>query len=380
MGRQKLLRLSLRHTPHIFARVLMGHSATLRAIQAAERRQQRGSQKRLRELERQTKEQAKLSAIEQARLEVETFESGLEVLLSVHKEQGEIWNWAEFAMALPPHPPRKFSRHELKARQRADHQALAQASTQDEQEYQEALQAHAEEMMEWERMKAMARRILAGEHRAYTEALLEFSALAEISDLGSSVHFTVHHAKVLECGLKVNGRQAIPTELKTLTAAGKVSVKAMPKARFHEIYQDYVCGCVLRVAREVFALLPVETVLVTASADALDPRTGQTVEQPVLSAAISLATLGRLDFEHLDPSDALENFPHRGNFKASRKSGEFEGIAPMNPADLPQTSPESVDFHDFLTTVRRVREELRVEIEKLNSQPATTAPPAAQPL
>ena len=356
----------------------MGYSATLRAIQAAERRQQRGSQKRLRELERQTKEQAKLSAIEQARLEVETFESGLEVLLSVHKEQGEIWDWAKFAMALPPHPPRKFSRHELRARQRADHPAIAQASVQDEQEYQVALQAHAEEMMQWERMKAMARRILTGEHKAYTEALVEFSALAEISDLGSSVHFTVHNAKVLECGLKVNGRQAIPTELKTLTAAGKVSVKAMPKARFHEIYQDYVCGCVLRVAREVFALLPVETVLVTASADALDPRTGQTVEQPVLSAAISRATFGQLDFERLDPSDAVENFPHRGNFKASRKSGEFEGIAPMNSADLPQTSPESAGFQDFLTIIRRMREELRVEIEKLNSQLATTAPPVAQ--
>ena len=244
----------------------MGYTATLRAIQAAERRQQRGSQKRLRELEHQAKEQAKLSALEQARLEVETFESGLEVLLSVHKEQGEVWDWIKLATALPTHTPRNCFRHELKARQRADHRAIAQASAQDEQEYQVALQAHAEEMKDWERMKAMARRILTGEHKAYTEVLVEFSALTEISDLGSSVHFTVHNAKVLECGLKVNGRQAIPTELKTLTAAGKVSTKAMPKARFHEIYQDYVCGCVLRVAREVFALLPVETVLVTASA------------------------------------------------------------------------------------------------------------------
>ena len=38
----------------------------------------------------------------------------------------------------------------------------------------------------------------------------------------------------------------------------------MPKGRFHEIYQDYLCGCLLRVAREVFALFPVDTVLVTA--------------------------------------------------------------------------------------------------------------------
>jgi hypothetical protein len=71
----------------------MGWKGTLRAIEAFQRRQQRDAQKRQRELERQNKEQAKLSAIEQARLEVETHENKLEVLLSVHREQGEIWDW-----------------------------------------------------------------------------------------------------------------------------------------------------------------------------------------------------------------------------------------------------------------------------------------------
>src|SRR5262245_35537608 len=92
---------------------LMGWKGTLKAIQAAERRQQRDAQKRLRELERQSKEQAKLSAIEQARLEVETFEGRLEVLLSLHKEQSEGWDWSKVATTLPPHRPGKLSQHEL---------------------------------------------------------------------------------------------------------------------------------------------------------------------------------------------------------------------------------------------------------------------------
>jgi len=78
----------------------MGWQATIRAQQAAERRQQREAQKRQRELERRTKEQAKLSALEQARLEVETHENYLEVLLSVHKEQGETWDWLAIAATL----------------------------------------------------------------------------------------------------------------------------------------------------------------------------------------------------------------------------------------------------------------------------------------
>jgi len=356
-------------------------------MQAAERRQQRNAQKRLRELERQTKEQAKLSVLEQARLEVETYESGLEVLLSVHKERGELWDWLAVAVALPPHPPRKFSRHELKTRLQASlpnfrpsHEqdletALAQARSDDEQEFQEALANFSEEKAEWERMNDLAPRILAGEHKAYTEALVEFSPLAELSDLGSSIYFTVHHAKLLECVLKVSGRQIIPADVKSLTASGKVSVKAMPKARFHEIYQDYMCGCVLRVAREVIALLPVDTVLITASVDALDSRSGRSVEQPVLSVAIPRIAVERLDFDLIDPSDAMQNFLRRGDFKASRKSGDFEPITALTPADLPQSSLDSVDVRDLAVGLQQLRDEVKADLEALGSQLPVVALP-----
>ena len=149
----------------------------------------------------------------------------------------------------------------------------------------------------------------------------------------------------------------------------------MPKARFHEIYQDYVCSCVLRVAREVFAILPVEGVLVTASVDVLELYTGQTTEQPVLSVAISRTEIDRLDFEQLDPSDAVEGFLHRGDAKAARKSGEFEPVTPLMPSDLPQAISEYMDANELLNSVRQMRDALKIEIEKLNSQLATTAPP-----
>ncbi|HUI07132.1 MAG TPA: hypothetical protein VL486_09015 [Verrucomicrobiae bacterium] len=357
-------------------------------MEAAERRHQREAQKRQRELERRAKQQAKLTAMEQASLEVATYENRLEVLLSIHKEQSETWDWLSLAATLAPVCPQRQPRHEFKLREdlellvamdpdtrqaQAREGALEQARLRDEQEFQNLLKIYGEEKVEWQKMTSLARRILAGEHKAYTEALSELSPFGEISDLGSSLQFTVHNTKLLECVLKVNGQQAIPSEVKSLTATGKVSVKSMAKARFHEIYQDYVCGCMLRVAREVFALLPVESLLITASADILDSRTGQTVEQPVLSAAIPRAVLTRLDFERLDPSDALENFLHRGDFKASRGSGEFNPVTPLTPNDLARPSPESMDFRDLITTVRRLRDELRTEFERLNRHPIVVA-------
>src|ERR1035441_5848848 len=118
----------------------MGYKASIRAMEAAQRRQQRESEPRKRELERQNKEQAKLSAIEQARLEVETHENKLEVLLSVHKEQGEIWDWVALAASLPPPCPKKNSNLELKTKQlmlvstsQQKESAIEQARLQDEQ-------------------------------------------------------------------------------------------------------------------------------------------------------------------------------------------------------------------------------------------------------
>lgn len=92
--------------------------ATWRQIEAAERRRQRESQKHQRELERRVKEQAKHSAEEQARLEVEMCENRLEVLLSVHKEQGDTWDWAALAASLPPPCPEEGLEHELRAKER----------------------------------------------------------------------------------------------------------------------------------------------------------------------------------------------------------------------------------------------------------------------
>src|SRR4051794_20395375 len=83
------------------------NSMGARSIEAQFRRNEREAQRRQRELERRVKEQAKLSAIEQAKLEVESYENTLEVLLSVHKEQGKSWDWLQVLASLPPVVPQR---------------------------------------------------------------------------------------------------------------------------------------------------------------------------------------------------------------------------------------------------------------------------------
>ncbi len=251
----------------------MSLRSAVRAAVAAENRQHRLEQKRLRDVERRTKAQAKLSALERARLEVDTYESRLDVLLSVHKEQSEPLDWMALATCLPPPAPCRSSQHELRAMQdailaAAGFPSFAQlsgtdgvtaAKAVDEAEFQASLKAHSTDRTEWEDERVPRGRVLRGDCTGFADALVTLNPLTDLSDLCAAAQFTVHDVRLAECALRVKGTEVIPAEAKALTAGGKLSVKCMPKGRFHEVFQDYVCGCVLRVARELFGLLPLET-------------------------------------------------------------------------------------------------------------------------
>jgi homogentisate 1,2-dioxygenase len=92
----------------------------------------------------------------------------------------------------------------------------------------------------------------------------------------------------------------------------------MPQGQFFELYQDYICGCVLRVANETFALLPFEKVIVTAVGDVLNTQTGHLEVKPLLSVVIPRSTLGKLDLDAIDPSDSMRNFIYRMDYKRNK--------------------------------------------------------------
>ncbi len=328
------------------------------------RLEERAEKHRQKELQRQQKDAAKLSEQQRARLEVESFENELEVLLSVHKQSSEPIDWQSLAFVLPPHAPAFVSRTHLRAfvssaliNQQHENldQVLQQSWSDDEAVYREACTRHAQEYSEWVRIKSIAERILARDTAAFSEVVTEFSSFGEIANLGTTIDFKVHDSKRVKCVLAVNGLDVIPTEMKALTSAGKVSVKALPKSRFHEIYQDYVCGCCLRIGREILALLPVEVVLVTITVPSVDSARGHPVNLPVLSVFLDRQTLESLNFDSLDPSDSMVNFNYRGDVKISKKTGEFAPVIPYTFENSDIGGPASPDLDCLIAKVSSLR-------------------------
>lgn len=335
----------------------MTYAAQMKKLEALRRREERESKRLQKELAKRAKEHQKLSELDAARLEVETFENELDVILSIHKEAPETFDWAALAFALPPMPPRNPELHRtlhevgleisdwLTTNPAPDRESSLKA---DHQSHEEALAQHAAALATWEEMHDLGRRVLAGELSAYTKAISDYSNLAELYSLGSGIHITVHGAKAVEFTVTVKGKDVIPSEVKSLTSTGKLSVKPMPKTTFMAHYQDYVCGCVLRVARELFALLPVETLLAHAAVPAFDRSSGLEREMKILSVALERSKLAGFNFDRLDPSDTLESFTHRGSARLARGSMEFQEIIPLSisePRTMDSTNAESDAGH-----------------------------------
>lgn len=350
------------------------YEKAVREFARSQKRKEREELRIAREIGRARKEQEKAHGLQTAQWEVDEFEAQLKVALSLHREAAEPWDWDKIIASMPIISPVATTRRDWRVRQDLAlasldtpinaEDLLEEARKGDRLETEAATKLHEEAKSEWERMRALARRILAGDLEAYKAAVVEFSPLAEIEQLGSTLDFTMHSASFAECRVSMKGTTAIPAEIKSLTSTGKLSVKGMPRQQFHEVYQDYICGGVLRIGREIMALLPIDDLLVTVLAP-VPQFEGDAREHPVLSVVLERTALERMNFDRLDPSDTIETLIYRGDFKATRKTGAFQPIVPITYETVAVPDHNGSGFEDELRRIATLRNEIRENLSKL---------------
>lgn len=315
---------------------------------AAVRRAERDAARRRRELVAQEKQIARWQEAERAQHEVDLYESQLEFLLSMHKDCGPAWDWREVVGRPPPQPPRASNAGELAARCAADSYSpgfferlfggAKRRKAALEREIAEACQRDAQrnalarseftrdlELHRW--LQQVAPAVLAGDLDAYGVVMEHLSPFDELVDAGMQVQVEALRRDVVVLRCVVSDQTIVPAEEKRLSASGKLSTRALAAGKYWAVYQDYVCGCALRAARETYALLPVPRVVVNVGMGGVDPSTGHPGLRTVLAVSMPRATATSLNYDALDPSDSLKNFPHRMKFK---KTTGFEAVDPIH--------------------------------------------------
>ena len=307
------------------------------------REMERAEKRRARANERAYKLAEKEAVAAAAAETVENYESLIYELSNMHADVGETWDWQAINSKGAPFEPTKSNEAEESAQAKFDtyipgradrlmrrgekkrfrlETLVDESKEYDEAQYQEALQKYQGELAIFE----LSRRILNGEAQAYIEAIEQHGPWHDIPGLAQTLSFVTDDPATIKVEMVTFGEDQIPDERYKQLKSGKLSTSNMPKSQYWQLYQDYVCGTVLRVARETFALVPTSLVVSTVLDNILNPSTGHLEDTPILSAAIPRATIDTLNLDYVDPSDAMSNFVHNMKFMKTKGLSQVERV------------------------------------------------------
>ena len=160
-----------------------------------------------------------------------------------------------------------------------------------------------------------AESVLAGDIDSYYKVIAEVGPFDDLLEYGSGFEVGTDDPRMLEVEFQVKSDEIIPTEYPDMKASGELVMKEFSKSAYYELVQDYVSSTMLRVARDSFALLPIQQVIIHAVDKVLNPATGNDEEVTICSVKIKRDALATLNFERIDPSDCLESFECNVKFK-----------------------------------------------------------------
>lgn len=273
--------------------------------------------------ERLQQQQAKEEKIIEAKQEVARYEAHVEMLTSFHKEVNDQLNWQEIATSNPPfnreeegpnfmvvkekvqsYKPtlrdRLFNR--VEARKRILVEEVDMAKTSDNELY-----------IDWQNNVKRSKEILDGEREAWEQITNEVNPFEDIKALGSTVDFAFSpNEPNVTVNLNIQNQEVVPTKVFSLTKTGKLSQRNMAKGKYFQLYQDYVCSCAIRVAREFFAILPINTTTIHVYGEVSSDEGSE--QGCILSVKITRHEIEGIDFDNIDCSDTIETFTHKMKF------------------------------------------------------------------
>lgn len=177
-------------------------------------------------------------------------------------------------------------------------------------------------------LQPFAQSVLAGDIDAYFRVIEQVGPFDDLLEYGSGFEVGTDDPKIMEIEFQVKSGDIIPKQYPDMKASGEIVMKDFSKSAYFELVQDYVSSTMLRVARDTFALLPVQTVIIHAVDKILNPATGNDEEVTIASAKIKRDAMATLNFERIDPSDCLESFESNVKFKKTTGYSPVDRVLP----------------------------------------------------
>ncbi len=260
---------------------------------------------------------------------VQEYETYVETIKSIHTICEEEFDWDKVAKEKEPFKKGSVGPNEQEAQKALDNfkpsffEKLMNKDDAQEKELKDALDqakvADDELYQSYEVRKEYADRINEQDLDAYLEVIDLINPFEDLLELGSDFEAGLKDQDTMVVEFNVKSSEVVPQVQPTLLKSGKFSEKNLTKSAYHELMKDYVCSTTIRIAREMFAILPIKYVIVHAQDVFTNTRTGKDEEFTILSVDFDRAAFEDVNFERIDPSDFVETFTH--NMKYAKTTG-----------------------------------------------------------
>lgn len=192
-------------------------------------------------------------------------------------------------------------------------------------DWEEVAKSQTEATPESKYLKDLAEGVLRGDDESYLTVIAKMDPFNDLTEFGSDFEVGITTDDFLGVTFNVHIDDVVPTEVTTILKTGKESVKPMTKTMRSALIRDYVTSTSFRVARDLFALLPIDRVVINAEETMVNPATGHSEEMTLLSVIFPRESFQQLNFKGIVPYEALANFEHAIDFKATK------GLLPVLP-------------------------------------------------
>lgn len=158
-------------------------------------------------------------------------------------------------------------------------------------------QADCDNVAFWNYCHERAYQVLNGDIDTYLEVIRDVNPLNDLLDYGFDFECGTDHSNIMVVEFALKEDELLPHR------------NTMKQVEYNDLLLDYICSCALRVARDIFALLPVSFVIVHAVSD----------NDTILSVKFERRIFMKMKFKGADASDLLCKF--KNNIIYNRESG-----------------------------------------------------------
>ena len=140
----------------------------------------------------------------------------------------------------------------------------------------------------WEYYYSVAPDVLSGDIDTYLRLIYEVNPLDDLLEYGTNFDFGTDDPSKIEVEYTIN------------TDVLSRARQTMSRQDYNDLLQDFVCSLSIRIARDMFALLPINETIIYALMD------GQTI----LTVVFDRISLSKVKFGYIEPIKIIQQFNH----------------------------------------------------------------------